>query len=175
VGDLCDEVDGLEAGVAGAPQELAALEVGARDRRAVVVGAGVDEIAQDGDEGREVVGGGELGAPDLAGSDGVEAACDVGPVEPEGEGFERDTEVERDGAEALVGRTDFVDDGRGLILVGIEVDGVLQADGRVVETWIGVDGLEFAVDGLDERDGVDGLHGRGPRERNLRARLRRVW
>jgi len=161
-------VDRLEAGVAGTSEELAALEIGAGDRRAIVVGAGVDEVAEDGDEGREVVGGGELGAPDLARADRVEAARDFGPVEPEGEGFEGDAEVEGDGAEALVGRTDFVDDGRGLLFVRIEGDGVLQADRGVVQARIGVDGLELAVGGLDERGGVVGLHRRGPRAENLR-------
>jgi len=175
VGDLEDVVDRLEAGVAGASEELAAFEVGAGDGCAVVVGARVDEVAEDGDEAGEVVGGGELGAPELARSDGVEAARDLGPGEPEGEGFEGDAEVEAHGSQALVGRTHFVDDGRGLVVVGIEVDGVFQADGRIVEARVGVDGLELSVGGLDERGGVGGLHGRGPRAENLRARQRRVW
>jgi len=175
LGDLGDEVDRLEAGIAGATEELAPFEVGAGDGRAIVVGAGVDEVAEDGDEGREVVGRGELRTSDLAHSDGVEASRDLGPVEPEGECFEGDAEVEAHGSQALVGRTDLVDDGRGLVVVGVEVDRVLEADRGVVETWIGVDGLELAVGGLDERGGVGGLHGRGPRGENLRARQRRVW
>jgi len=64
-------VDRLEARVAGTSEELTAFEVGAGDGRAVVVGAGVDEVAEDGDEGWEVVGGGELRSAELAGSDGV--------------------------------------------------------------------------------------------------------
>jgi len=168
-------VDRLEAGVAGAAEELAALEVGAGDRCAVVVGAGVDEIAEDWDEGWEVVGRGELRSAELARSYGVEPARDLGPVEPEGEGLEGDAEVEAHGSQALIGRTDLVDDGRGLILVGIEVDRVLEADGRIVQTRVGVDGLELSVGGLDECGGVGGLHERGPRERNLRARQRCVW
>jgi len=175
VGDLEDVVNRLEARVAGSSEELAPLEIGAGDRRAVVVGAGVDEVAEDRDEAREVVGRGELGSAELACSDGVEAARDLGPVEPEGEGFEGDAEVEAHRPQALVGRTDSVDDRRGLILVGVEVDGVLQPDRGVVETRIGVDGLEFAVGGLDECGGVGGLHGRGPRGENLRAGPRRVW
>jgi len=166
-------VDRLEAGVAGAAEELAALEVGAGDGRAVVVRAGVDQVAQNRDEAREVVGGGELGAPELAGADGVEAARDLGPVEPEGEGFEGDAEVEAHGSQALVGRTDLVDDRRGLVVVGVEVDRVLEADRRVVQARIGVDGLEFAVGGLDERVGAFGVrvHARAPRITGER----RVW